>query len=99
MEEDEIVEGPGEVQKVEKPPGTMTNVSQPVTLYLFGRTGREKEEWFHRLFSVSIHKEEDIFESIFGGKVAIIYDEVNIQRTYKKHNLTKYVKKYFCMCV
>ncbi|KAK7134563.1 hypothetical protein R3I93_017856 [Phoxinus phoxinus] len=67
VEEDETVEGPAEVQKIEKPPVSM-NVSIPVTLYLFGRTGREKEEWFHRLFSVSIHKEEDLFESIFGDK-------------------------------
>lgn len=78
MEEDETVGGQGEAQKVEKPPGSMTNVSHPVTLYLFGRTGREKEEWFHRLFSVSIHNEEDNFESIFGGKVAVIYTEVNV---------------------
>ncbi|XP_048027305.1 testis-expressed protein 2 isoform X2 [Megalobrama amblycephala] len=68
VEEDETVGGLGEAQKVEKPPGSMTNVSHPVTLYLFGRTGREKEEWFHRLFSVSIHNEEDHFESIFGDK-------------------------------
>uniref|UniRef100_A0A673JTV0 Testis expressed 2, like n=1 Tax=Sinocyclocheilus rhinocerous TaxID=307959 RepID=A0A673JTV0_9TELE len=64
-------EGQGEAQKVEKSPGSKTNVSHPVTLYLFGRTGREKEEWFHRLFSTSIHNEEDHFESISGGKVAI----------------------------
>uniref|UniRef100_A0A671N1H5 Testis-expressed sequence 2 protein-like n=1 Tax=Sinocyclocheilus anshuiensis TaxID=1608454 RepID=A0A671N1H5_9TELE len=65
-------EGQGEAQKVEKSPGSKTNVSHPVTLYLFGRTGREKEEWFHRLFSTSIHNEEDHFESISGGKVAIM---------------------------
>jgi len=87
VEEDETVEGPGEVQKVEKQTGSMTNVSIPVTLYLFGRTGREKEEWFHRLFSASIHNEEDHFESIFGGKVQIIYDEVNIQHENKKQNV------------
>uniref|UniRef100_A0A672PW07 Testis-expressed sequence 2 protein-like n=1 Tax=Sinocyclocheilus grahami TaxID=75366 RepID=A0A672PW07_SINGR len=46
-------EGQGEAQKVEKSPGSKTNVSHPVTLYLFGRTGREKEEWFHRLFSIT----------------------------------------------
>lgn len=102
MEEDETVEGPGEVQKVEKPPGSMTNVSHPVTIYLFGRTGRQKEEWFHRLFSVSIHKEEDLFESIFGGKVAIIYDEVNIRtknNNNKKHNLTICKKFFLHICM
>ena len=26
----------------------------PATLYLFGRTGREKEEWFHRFSSASM---------------------------------------------
>ncbi|XP_021328188.1 testis-expressed protein 2 isoform X1 [Danio rerio] len=61
LEEGEMVE----VQKAEKP---ATNVSHPVTLYLFGRTGREKEEWFHRLFSVSIQNEEDHYESTFGDK-------------------------------
>lgn len=60
-----------EAQKAEKP---ATNVSHPVTLYLFGRTGREKEEWFHRLFSVSIQNEEEHYESTFGGKVAIGFD-------------------------
>ncbi len=65
-------EGQGEAQKVEKHPDPMMNVSQPVTLYLFGRTGREKEEWFHRLFSASIHNEEDHSESISDGKVKII---------------------------
>uniref|UniRef100_A0A672Q334 Testis-expressed sequence 2 protein-like n=1 Tax=Sinocyclocheilus grahami TaxID=75366 RepID=A0A672Q334_SINGR len=52
VKEDEMSEGQGEAQKVEKSPGSKTNVSHPVTLYLFGRTGREKEEWFHRLFSI-----------------------------------------------
>lgn len=71
MEEDEMAEGQGEAQNVEKQPGPTMNVSQPVTLYLFGRTGREKEEWFHQLFSASIHSEEDHSESISGGKVEI----------------------------
>ncbi|XP_016401615.1 testis-expressed sequence 2 protein-like isoform X2 [Sinocyclocheilus rhinocerous] len=64
VEEDEMAEGQGEAQKVEKHPGPTTNVSHRVTLYLFGRTGREKEEWFHRLFSASIHNEENHSESI-----------------------------------
>ncbi|XP_073684102.1 testis-expressed protein 2 [Garra rufa] len=71
VEEDEMAEGQGEAQKVEKNPGSTANVSQPVTLYLFGRTGREKEEWFHRLFSASIHNDEDHSESISGDKSAL----------------------------
>uniref|UniRef100_A0A8C1TA19 Testis expressed 2, like n=1 Tax=Cyprinus carpio TaxID=7962 RepID=A0A8C1TA19_CYPCA len=71
VEGDEISEGQGEAQKIEKPPGSTTNVSHPVTLYLFGRTGREKEEWFHQLFSASIHNEEGHFESISADKSAL----------------------------
>ncbi|XP_050980804.1 testis-expressed protein 2 isoform X2 [Labeo rohita] len=70
MEEDEMAEGQGEAQKVEKHPGSTTNASRPVTLYFFGRTGREKEEWFHRLFSASIQNEEDHFESVSSDKSA-----------------------------
>lgn len=72
VKEDEMGECQGEGQKLEKHPDPTMNVSQPVTLYLFGRTGREKEEWFHRLFSASIHNEEDHSESTSGGKVKII---------------------------
>lgn len=32
------------------------SVSQSVTLYLFGRTGREKEDWFQRFLQASKHK-------------------------------------------
>uniref|UniRef100_A0A8C2FSK0 Testis expressed 2, like n=1 Tax=Cyprinus carpio TaxID=7962 RepID=A0A8C2FSK0_CYPCA len=66
VEEDEMADGQEEAQKVEKHPGPTTNVSHPVTLYLFGRTGREKEEWFHRLFSASIHNGENHIESKSG---------------------------------
>ncbi|KAI1896006.1 hypothetical protein AGOR_G00090360 [Albula goreensis] len=33
---------------------------QPIVLYLFGRTGREKEEWFQRFLSASMTKEKEI---------------------------------------
>uniref|UniRef100_A0A8C1NFC0 Testis expressed 2, like n=1 Tax=Cyprinus carpio TaxID=7962 RepID=A0A8C1NFC0_CYPCA len=77
VEEDEMADGQEEAQKVEKHPGPTTNVSHPVTLYLFGRTGREKEEWFHRLFSASIHNGENHIESKSGGKVEINKSAVN----------------------
>ncbi|XP_051959230.1 testis-expressed protein 2-like isoform X2 [Xyrauchen texanus] len=71
VEEEETIEGQGETQRAEKPTGSVIKDSQPVTLYLFGRTGREKEEWFHQLISVSIHNEEDHCEYIFGDKSAL----------------------------
>lgn len=33
------------------------------TLYLFARTGREKEEWFHHLCVASMHRNEDEHKS------------------------------------
>ncbi|XP_028993239.1 testis-expressed protein 2 isoform X2 [Betta splendens] len=36
--------------------GASASSSRDVTLYLFGRTGREKEEWFQRFLSASKHK-------------------------------------------
>ncbi|XP_019902493.2 testis-expressed protein 2 isoform X1 [Esox lucius] len=38
-------------------PKTTANV--PTTLYLFGRTGREKEEWFHHFMSSSMVTEKE----------------------------------------
>lgn len=60
--EEETVDGQGQNQKTEK------LIGQPITIFLFGRTGREKEEWFHRLLSASCCNEEDHHESVFGGK-------------------------------
>ncbi|XP_055032276.2 testis-expressed protein 2 [Misgurnus anguillicaudatus] len=56
--EEETAEGQGVRLKAEKP------IGRPITLFLFGRTGREKEEWFHRLLSASSYNEEDHFEWI-----------------------------------
>ncbi|KAJ7984704.1 hypothetical protein DPEC_G00357510 [Dallia pectoralis] len=39
----------------------------PTTLYLFGRTGRDKEEWFHRFVSASMVTEEKMERT--GGSV------------------------------
>ncbi|MEQ2192189.1 hypothetical protein XENOCAPTIV_008281 [Xenoophorus captivus] len=39
------------------PPGHPKNA--PVVLYLFGRTGREKEEWFHHLLLASMETEAE----------------------------------------
>lgn len=46
--EESLVEGPKEGKKAEVP-----WVQVPITLYLFGRTGREKEEWFQHFLSAS----------------------------------------------
>ncbi|TRY83993.1 hypothetical protein DNTS_009941 [Danionella cerebrum] len=47
----------GEIVEKSQCPEIYTSL--PVTLYLFGRTGREKEEWFHQLNSVSVKKQEE----------------------------------------
>ncbi|KAM9393160.1 testis-expressed protein 2-like [Pholidichthys leucotaenia] len=51
MEESRVNEGQEEQEKAEK----LTDEDRqfPITLYLFGRTGRDKEEWFHNFLSVS----------------------------------------------
>uniref|UniRef100_A0A8C7YTH3 Testis-expressed protein 2 n=1 Tax=Oryzias sinensis TaxID=183150 RepID=A0A8C7YTH3_9TELE len=49
--EETFDEGQEEAEKAEK--HTIPSQSSPVTLYLFGRTGREKEEWFQHLLLAS----------------------------------------------
>lgn len=49
--EETFDEGQEEEEKAEK--HTIPSQSSPVTLYLFGRTGREKEEWFQHLLLAS----------------------------------------------
>lgn len=45
-----------------EPPPTCSKESNnpPSTLYLFGRTGREKEEWFHHLLLASMDEEVEL---------------------------------------
>lgn len=45
-------EGTGGTQEPTRPMSS----SRDLTLYLFGRTGREKEEWFQRFMSASMLK-------------------------------------------
>jgi len=58
------------VENLEEKPGTEPGASpnlcsskqtqdSPTTLYLFGRTGREKEEWFHHLLLASKDTESE----------------------------------------
>ncbi|KAM9345780.1 testis-expressed protein 2-like [Symphorus nematophorus] len=49
--EESVVEGQEEEERAEK--HMVPDHQLPVTLYLFGRTGREKEEWFQHLLSAS----------------------------------------------
>ncbi|XP_041672865.1 testis-expressed protein 2-like isoform X2 [Cheilinus undulatus] len=49
--EESIVEGQEEEDRTEK--HSLLDQQLPVTLYLFGRTGREKEEWFQHFVYVS----------------------------------------------
>lgn len=46
-----MVEGQGEEERAER--NIAPDHQLPVTLYLFGRTGREKEEWFQHFLSAS----------------------------------------------
>ncbi|KAM6905297.1 testis-expressed protein 2-like [Xenentodon cancila] len=46
-----LVDGQGEEERAEK--HTVPTHHLPVTLYLFGRTGREKEEWFQHFLLAS----------------------------------------------
>lgn len=41
------------------------------TLYLFARTGREKEEWFHHFCAASMYRNEGQYES---GKSSSVCD-------------------------
>ena len=49
--EESLVEGQEEEEQAERLTGVDHQL--PVTLYLFGRTGREKEEWFQHFLSAS----------------------------------------------
>ncbi|XP_045895528.1 testis-expressed protein 2-like [Micropterus dolomieu] len=49
--EESVVEGQEEEERAER--HTVLDHQLPVTLYLFGRTGREKEEWFQHFLSAS----------------------------------------------
>ncbi|XP_056263838.1 testis-expressed protein 2-like isoform X2 [Pseudoliparis swirei] len=49
--EESVIEGKEEEERAEK--HTAPDHQPPVTLYLFGRTGREKEEWFQHFLSAS----------------------------------------------
>ncbi|XP_030631495.1 testis-expressed protein 2 [Chanos chanos] len=62
-------EAPTETQKEDRSTLPMSKASHHTTLYLFGRTGREKEEWFYHLLYASKQKKEDQCESRSGKKV------------------------------
>lgn len=69
--EESVVEGQEEEERAER--HAATDQQLPVTLYLFGRTGREKEEWFQHFLSASragaksgVSGEENAGEEVFG---------------------------------
>ncbi|KAA0725296.1 Testis-expressed protein 2 [Triplophysa tibetana] len=72
--EEATVDGQGENQKTEK------LIGHPITIFLFGRTGREKEEWFHRLLSASCCNEEDHLESVFDKSVLHVECPLGLSR-------------------
>lgn len=49
--EERVVKGQEEEERAEG--HKVTDQQLPVTLFLFGRTGREKEEWFQHFLSAS----------------------------------------------
>ncbi|XP_072523377.1 testis-expressed protein 2 isoform X2 [Salminus brasiliensis] len=62
-----------ETHRAEKLTHPQSKASHPTTLFLFGRTGREKEEWFHHLISASSVTEEGQCEST--SDVSVTQDE------------------------
>ncbi|XP_060921384.1 testis-expressed protein 2-like isoform X1 [Labrus mixtus] len=71
--EESVIEGQEEEERAEK--HTLPDHQLPVTLYLFGRTGRQKEEWFQHFLSASwagatrgVSGEENA-EALVGGEV------------------------------
>lgn len=54
MDKVEKVEGSGSVEEPKRP----ASGGGDLTIYLFGRTGREKEEWFRRFLLASRMKSE-----------------------------------------
>ncbi|XP_062860033.1 testis-expressed protein 2 [Trichomycterus rosablanca] len=59
----EEVEVQHEAPITEKTKLYLSKTSHTSTLYLFGRTGREKEEWFHYLLLASMYKKEGQHDS------------------------------------
>lgn len=49
--EESVIKGQEEEERADR--HTVTDQQLPVTLFLFGRTGREKEEWFQHFLSAS----------------------------------------------
>lgn len=58
----EAVEGSASVEELKRP----TSGGGDLTIYLFGRTGREKEEWFRRFLQASRMKSEGRGSSLSG---------------------------------
>ncbi|KAG7491827.1 hypothetical protein MATL_G00008220 [Megalops atlanticus] len=58
-EEDGVEAAHEEEQKPERQTPSVTPSGLPNTLYLFGRTGREKEEWFQHFLFASMAKDKD----------------------------------------
>uniref|UniRef100_A0AAZ3SVB7 SMP-LTD domain-containing protein n=1 Tax=Oncorhynchus tshawytscha TaxID=74940 RepID=A0AAZ3SVB7_ONCTS len=52
----------------------------PTTLYLFGRTGREKEEWFHHFLSASMVMEKEKENERPGRCLSSLYVDVPVLR-------------------
>ncbi|XP_018617394.1 testis-expressed protein 2-like [Scleropages formosus] len=70
-------DGSGGGEEIKRPPGTQESMRlsahKEQTLFLFGRTGREKEEWFRRILLASKLKSETKKPtSITGNKSAVL---------------------------
>lgn len=75
-------EGGGGVQER----GSSSASSKDLTLYLFGRTGREKEEWFQRFLLASRLKADlKKSSSVVGNKTGEIYFWYLFQKFGKKY--------------
>ncbi|KAJ8413671.1 hypothetical protein AAFF_G00081780 [Aldrovandia affinis] len=69
-EEDTTEEAQEEEQRADQQTLPVTQSGPPIILYLFGRTGREKEEWFQHFLSASMTKDKES-HSVCGSRLDV----------------------------
>ena len=67
-EEDATEEADEEEQRADRQIPCVTQSGLPVILYLFSRTGREKEEWFQHFQSASMTQDKES-HSLYGSRL------------------------------
>ncbi|KAJ8363792.1 hypothetical protein SKAU_G00126230 [Synaphobranchus kaupii] len=69
-EEEATGEADEEERRADRQTPSVTHSGLPVILYLFSRTGREKEEWFQRFLSASVTKDKES-HSLCGSRLDV----------------------------